>query len=289
MEDIANGSLPNLDQATVDHFGEEWSSFTQDQGWGQAGLAKSMGEYFAALPEGLLTADAVVGDFGAGSGRWASQVAPLVHHLFVIEPSSGAMSVARSNLAGATNVTFVEEPIGGPKMAIGQLDIAYSLGVIHHIPDSTQALRDVRTSLKPGGYFLGYLYYALENRPRWYRALWRASDTARSRVSRMPTYRKRTVTDATAALLYWPAARLTRVLTSLGVPVTHIPLNQYADKTFYVMRNDALDRLGTPLEQRFTRSQIKDMLGRAGYDVSTLTFSDGEPFWCFSVQNPIHG
>lgn len=289
MEDIADESLPNLDQATVDHFGEEWSSFTQNQGWGEDGLAKSMSGYFAALPEGLLNANAVVGDFGAGSGRWASQVAPLVRHLFVVEPSSAAMSVARGNLAGATNVTFVEEPIGRLTMAIGQLDIAYSLGVIHHIPDSTRALRDVRASLKAGGYFVGYLYYALENRPSWYRALWRASDAARSRVSQMPTHRKRRVTDATAALLYWPAARLTRILSSLGMPVTHIPLNQYADKTFYVMRNDALDRLGTPLEQRFTRSQIKDMLGRAGYDVSTLTFSNRAPFWCFSVQNPDHG
>ena len=90
-----------------------------------------------------------------------------------------------------------------------------------------------------------------------------------------------------AALVYWPLARCSRLLSRLRVSVAQIPLSQYSDKSFYVMRNDALDRLGAPLERRFTKGQITDMLLEAGFDISTLIFSDGEPFWCFSVCTPL--
>jgi len=286
MPESLKGPTPNLDRATVDHFGEEWSSFKQDEGWGHDGLDKAFAQYFTPLPSGALNVNAVVGDFGAGSGRWAIKVAPLVSQLYVLEPSPAAMSVARQALSRFNNVSYIAEPIGGPSMPVGRLDVAYSLGVIHHIPDSTQALRDIRATLKPGGLFLGYLYYALDNRPAWFKAIWRASDMARSWISPMPASRKRHVTNTVAALVYWPLARTSRLLSKLGVPVAHMPLNQYSDKSFYLMRNDALDRLGTPLEQRFTRAQIAEMLLLAGFEISTLIFSDSEPFWCFSVRTP---
>jgi SAM-dependent methyltransferase len=282
-------STPNMDRGTVDHFGEEWSRFTQNKGWGPDGLDRAFAQYFAPLPEGALHMRAVVGDFGAGSGRWATKVAPLVSKLYILEPSSAAMSVARQALSGFRNISYIAEPIGGPSMPIGQLDVAYSIGVIHHIPDSQRALLDVRRTLKPGGIFLGYLYYAFDNRPSWFKAIWRVTDKVRSKVSRLSSSHKRQVTSAIAALVYWPMARTSRLLARAGFPIAQIPLSQYADKTFYVMRNDALDRFGTPLEQRFTKVQIVEMLFHAGYDVSTLTISDSEPFWCFSVRTPENG
>jgi hypothetical protein len=98
MTESLNNSTPNLDHATVDHFGEEWSSFKQDEGWGSDGLDKAFAQYFATLPSGVLNLNAVVGDFGAGSGRWATKVAPLVSQLYVLEPSPAAMAVARQAL-----------------------------------------------------------------------------------------------------------------------------------------------------------------------------------------------
>ena len=52
---------------------------------------------------------------------------------------------------------------------------------------------------------------------------------------------------------------------------------------FVMLQNDALDRFGTRLEQRFSKKEITVMLGKAGFDLSTLKFSDMEPFWTFSV------
>ena len=56
-----------------------------------------------------------------------------------------------------------------------------------------------------------------------------------------------------------------------------IPLSYYTDKSFYIIRNDALDRFGTPLEQRFTRIEIEKMLQQS--DMEEIIFSEKEPFW----------
>jgi hypothetical protein len=50
------------------------------------------------------------------------------------------------------------------------------------------------------------------------------------------------------------------------------------------MRNDALDRFGTSLEQRFTRDEITEMLDISGFDTGSLKFSMDEPFWTFAVK-----
>jgi hypothetical protein len=60
--------------------------------------------------------------------------------------------------------------------------------------------------------------------------------------------------------------------------VSNVPLSAYRDRSFYAMPTDALDRLGTPLEQRFTRDQICKMMEAAGLE--RIVFGDKEPFWC---------
>jgi len=52
---------------------------------------------------------------------------------------------------------------------------------------------------------------------------------------------------------------------------------------FVMLQNDALDRFGTRLEQRFSKRDITEMLDNAGFDLQTLNFSSAEPFWTFSV------
>ena len=42
------------------------------------------------------------------------------------------------------------------------------------------------------------------------------------------------------------------------------PLSYYRHYNFYIMRTDAHDRFGTPLEQRFSRAQLRAMCTAAG-------------------------
>ena len=143
---------------------------------------------------------------------------------------------------------------------------------------STFALRACARLLRPGAPLLVYLYYAFDNRPAWYRRLWRASDALRRCLSRAPHRVKLVVTTMIALTIYLPLARATALARGLGLRAATFPLSYYAHRSLYTMRTDAYDRFGTRLEQRFTREQIADMLTRAG--MTDIRFSDDEPFWC---------
>jgi len=94
--------------------------------------------------------------------------------------------VARANLGAARNVEFHVASVANLPFEDASLDFAFSLGVLHHVPDTVAAIRSVAEKLKPGAPLLLYLYYAFDNRPRWYRVLWQASDLIRRLVSRLP-------------------------------------------------------------------------------------------------------
>ena len=158
------------------------------------------------------------------------------------------------------------------------MDFGYALGVLHHVPDTEAGIRSCVEKLKPGAPFLLYLYYALDNRPPWFRAIWRASNHLRNLISKLPTPVKVLISDGIAGGVYLPLARASRLLSKVGVDTSNIPLSFYKDRSFYVMRTDALDRFGTRLEQRFTRSEIVSMMQSAG--LGGVTVSPSLPYWC---------
>ena len=267
----------NRDERVVKGFGEEWSRFSQEE-LAETERGAIFNDYFANFPWAELPTDAQGADIGCGSGRWAAVVAPRVGRLTCVDPSSDALEVARRNLAEQDNVVFHQADIGRLPFTDGELDFAYSLGVLHHVPDTQSALANVARVLKSSAPFLVYLYYAFDNRPIWFRVLWQLSDGLRWLICRLPSSMRFAVCDAIAALVYWPLARLAAVLAMLGVHLRNFPLVYYLDKSFYVMRTDALDRFGTRLEKRFCRTQIAAMLEAAGF--GDIRFGTREPFWC---------
>ena len=266
----------NVDQATVDGFGDEWRRFDQRE-VSDAEQAALFAAYFAVFPWDALPADAVGFDLGCVSGRWARQVAPRVGRLHAIDPAADALAVARRNLADCANVEVHHAGVDAIPLADDSMDFGYSLGVLHHVPDTGAGLRDCVRKLKPGAPFLLYLYYAFDNRPWWFRQVWRASDLVRRGVSRLPPTARYAASQALAAGVYWPLARGAKVLERAGVDVERVPLSAYRDRSFYVMRNDALDRFGTRLEQRFTRAEMQALMERAGLE--RIRFHSGVPYW----------
>jgi ubiquinone/menaquinone biosynthesis C-methylase UbiE len=266
----------NLDQSTVDSFGEEWDRFDQSV-LDEAEWSAMFRTYFAIFPLASLPENAEGFDMGCGSGRWAKGVAPHVGRLNCIDPADSALAVARRNLVGRNNVTFHHGGVDNPGLEASSQDFGYSLGVLHHIPDTAAALRSCTRLLKPGAPFLLYLYYRFDNRPAWFRAVWTASEIFRGAVSRMPDGAKPFVTDLLAAIIYWPLARTALLLEKIGGDPASLPLAYYRDRSFYTMRTDSRDRFGTPLEQRFTRPEIEAMMRDAGLE--NIRFSEAEPYW----------
>jgi SAM-dependent methyltransferase len=266
----------NIDPEVVRGFGEEWTHFDQSELTAEE-FRRAFDAYFAIFPWDRLPPHAEGFDLGCGSGRWARGVAPRVGTLHCIDPSD-ALEVARRNLADQPNVRFHRASVSEIPLAEGSMDFGYSLGVLHHIPDTAAGLQDCVAKLKPGAPFLVYLYYAMDNQPAWYRAIWRASEAGRRTISRLGRVPRIVVTTLIAATVYWPLARTAKLLARLGLPVGSFPLSFYRDSSFYAMRTDALDRFGTRLEHRFTRRQIDGMMRAAG--LTDIVFSDASPYWC---------
>lgn len=268
--------MKNIDYKTVKSFGDEWSRFDQ-LGMPEQEGEKRFDEYFAVFPWADLPGNAEGFDMGCGSGRWARYVAPKVGNLHCIDPSD-AIEVARKVLADFDNVSFHRASVDQQCLPLSSQDFGYSLGVLHHVPDTQAAISSCVNLLKPGAPMLLYLYYAFENRSWWFRAIWRLSDLGRQLIYRLPQWLKQVVTDLIAVLVYWPLVTLSRGLEYLGCNVEGIPLSYYRKYSFYTMRTDARDRFGTPLEHRFTKLQITNMMEHAG--LVNIRFSDEAPYWC---------
>ena len=273
---MSTDSTPNIDLKTVEGFGEEWAAFDQER-LEDAEYDMLFGNYFKVFPFDKLLPDAEGFDLGCGTGRWALGVAPRVGTLHCFDPSSKALAVAQRRLGHLSNVTFEEARADTMPLADGSQDFGYSLGVLHHIPDTGAAMAAAVRKLKPGAPFLAYIYYAFDNRPAWFRWVWKSTEGARWLISRLPFALRKMVTTIIAAIVYWPLSRLALVLEMLGVNVANIPLSDYRHRAFYSLRTDALDRFGTRLERRFTREQIRAMMQDSG--LKDIEFHEGVPHW----------
>ena len=259
----------------IEGFGDEWTRFDQTGLTDEERIAAFEG-YFEVFPWDDLPKEATGFDLGCGSGRWAMHVAPRVGTLHCVDPSD-AIEVARRNLSNLDNVVFHRRTAAQLPFEAESMDFGYSLGVLHHVQDTEEALRAAVRALKPGAPLLVYLYYAFDNRARWFRALWRASDLARRVIARQPSAVRHVLCDGFAAGVYYPLARGAAVAERLGMDVDHWPLSAYRHRSFYMMRTDALDRFGTRLEKRYTRDQMEALLRDAG--LTDIRFCSSV-FWC---------
>ena len=268
-------SQKNIDKKVVSDFGKEWQAFNH-KNLDESLLDSAFDSYFYFFPFEDLS-DAVGFDMGCGSGRWAKFVAPRVGFLNCIDPSETALNQARANLLDSKNCSFECSGVDGNTLMDESQDFGYSLGVLHHIPDTFLALKACAKKLKSGAPFLLYLYYRFDNKPKSYFFLWKISDLVRKVLSRFPFIVKFSVSQIIALFIYLPIAKFAWLAEKIGIDVSNFPLTWYRNESFYILRTDALDRFGTRLEQRFTKEEITRMLEETGFQ--NIKFSNREPFW----------
>jgi SAM-dependent methyltransferase len=267
----------NLDERVVADFGREWQTYDQSAVPDEE-LRRQFERYFTVFPWAALPPEAVGFDAGCGSGRWARFVAARVGRLHCIDASAEAVQVAERTLAAVANCEFHVASVGDLPLAAESMDFGYSLGVLHHVPDTVSALQTCVSKLRPGAPFLVYLYYDIGHRPWWLRILFHAVTAARLRISAWPHRSKLAVTNAIAYVVYLPLARAARLGEHLGLAVEEWPLSFYRDRSMYTLRTDALDRFGTRLERRFTKDEVVSMLEDAG--LTDIVVSPTAPYWC---------
>lgn len=265
-----------LIKKVVKDFGNEWKRFDQSI-VKKSELKDIFDQYFNIFPLKELNKNLVGFDLGCGSGRWAKFIAPKVKKLNCIDPSVEAISVAKKNLINFKNINYINSEVNKKILIKNSQDFGYCLGVLHHIPDTLNGIKVCSMMLKKNAPFLIYLYYKFDNRNFLFKLLWKISDFLRFLICFLPFNIKKLFTDFLALLIYYPLAKLSYVIDKFGIKTSSIPLSFYKNKSFYTMRTDSLDRFGTKLEKRFTKSEIENLLSMSGF--KDIKFSEKTPFW----------
>ena len=266
----------SIDQKVIKDFGDEWVSFDQSSIKNED-LVKAFDQYFQIFPKKFLNKNMEGFDMGCGSGRWSKIIAPLVKKLNCIDPSLEALNVAKKNLINHSNINFHNKGVNEKILEHDSQDFGYCLGVLHHITDTQEGIKSCYNLLKKNSPFLLYLYYRFDNKPYWFKIIWKLSDYIRKLISKLPFRLKKIITFLIALTIYFPLARFAKFLNSINVNISNFPLSDYKDKTFYFMATDSLDRFGTKLEKRFTKKEITEMLVKAGF--VDISFSEDIPYW----------
>lgn len=251
-------------------FGEQWKTFSAIMPEHE----KEFRQYFDLIDLSMLEDKRCV-DIGCGIGRWSYFLAPYCREIVLLDFSE-AIFVARQNLRKQDNAIFFMGDLTAMPFRDDFGDLLFSLGVLHHLPldclDLTRSLSRYAPQL------LIYIYYALDNRPVYFRVfLWVMNVTRRGlcKIRHLPT--RNLISYGLVFLAYMPFVLVGRLAALVGCG-HKVPLYEfYKDKSLRRIQQDAYDRFFTALEQRATRRQIMSLEDT----FSQITVSKGMPYWHF--------
>ena len=142
----------------ADNFGFEWTTFPRLQ---LDDDSSSESELSFAEKTGLTPSDVEgrsVFDAGCGMGRFSNVVAGWGAARVVGVDISRAVDAAADNLATCDRVAFAQADLRHLPLADQSFDIVFSIGVLHHTPNTFASLSRVAPLVKPGGTLAVWVY-----------------------------------------------------------------------------------------------------------------------------------
>jgi SAM-dependent methyltransferase len=198
-------------------FGREWNWFSQTQLDRPAENQVESRETFAAKT-GLTPQDLegkTVLDVGCGMGRFAEVASSYGANVVGVDLSS-AVDAAYGNLGERPNTAFLQTDVFELPLREESFDLIYSIGVLHHTPDTRAAFLRLPRLLKPGGRIVIWVYTSER------RVGYAASDLLRNLTTKMDDERLLKLCRGAAPLGALYRTRFGRYLSPL-LPVSHHP------------------------------------------------------------------
>jgi SAM-dependent methyltransferase len=230
----------------------------------QARAFRSMGSRASDLPVQLASfvaplaaadfAGRCVADVGCGSGRFARAAASWDARDVLAFDASDAVDAARVTTEDQPQVHVVQADLRQLPLRRGgaaQVDLAFAIGVLHHLADPAGGLAAIADAVRGGGSVCAWVYAREGN--EW---LARYGDPVRARVtSRLPPAAAYGVSFALAALVHG-AAKLARTRLDYLAWLARFPLRH----THAVVH----DHLTTSLTHYVTRADFASWFDKAG-------------------------
>ncbi|HOE11235.1 MAG TPA: methyltransferase domain-containing protein [bacterium] len=143
----------------ADSFGFEWNQFNRVQ----LDVPGKSNESENTIKEKTnLTPEKVTGkvilDAGAGAGRFAEVISRWGAKDVIAADISSAVVACYRNIGERENVHVIQADLFHLPLRRESFDIVYSIGVLHHTPNTRDAFREVSTFLKSGGFMAIYVY-----------------------------------------------------------------------------------------------------------------------------------
>lgn len=143
---------------TADAFGWEWQEFSElhDRATYEAQFLDWVRPIQPEFIRGKVVLDA-----GCGMGRFSMVCSSFGAREVLAVDASSAVEAARENARGAANVHVIQADIHNlplRRRPHGQIDFAFSIGVLHHLDHPEKGFQDIVRHLKPDGSIFAWVY-----------------------------------------------------------------------------------------------------------------------------------
>lgn len=209
-------------------------------------------------------------DAGCGFGRHIYNAAQFGAEMVGVDISAAIDSTHR-NTRGLPNVHLVQADLYGLPFKKGVFDFAYSIGVLHHLPDPEAGFRQVVSLVRKNGVVFIWVY---SKSRRVVNALLEA---VRLVTTRLPAPVQKGVSWAAAVIDYGVFVVPYRSLAGLPVigPIARrltLPrLQLYAAYPFQVVWADWFDRLAAPIRFYYDGDDLAGWLSRSQLSQTTIS------------------
>ena len=232
--------------STIDRFGFEWTQYAD---YNAENFDRFLQPINLLLSSGMLALDA-----GCGAGRHAVSLAERGIEVIGVD-ISWAVDAAHARASGRPMLHIVQADLYQLPFQASLFDLAYSLGVLHHLPEPSSGVQSLASRIKPGGIFLAWVYMRTPRKMLLEpvrRVVRRFSSNAIDRLSWV------------LAVLEWGAVigpyRILSQHTKESRSVVPKRIREYARLGFHVSRVDWYDRLAAPISFPMTRPQAQALL-----------------------------
>jgi 2-polyprenyl-3-methyl-5-hydroxy-6-metoxy-1,4-benzoquinol methylase/uncharacterized protein YbaR (Trm112 family) len=135
--------------------------------------ARAERSVFARLLDASISGDARIVDVGCGTGQMCLYLARADRVIVGADLARASLRLAAeaAQRFGVERVQFVETDLRRPGLRVGEFDVVYSSGVLHHTADPRASFRRLAQLARPGGMIVVGVYNAVARIPSKIRRL----------------------------------------------------------------------------------------------------------------------